>query len=95
MKLCILLVVTFVTVNAGGFGKSVVIGGGFAGGAVKPPIFLENGEVGVNFGGYHASAGLGGLLSGGALGGLHAEAGTPYGQEAAAGLAGVVESGIF
>lgn len=41
----------------------------------------------MRFGGYHASAGLGGLLSGDLTrGGLHAEAGTPYGQAAGAGL---------
>ncbi|KAK9680549.1 hypothetical protein QE152_g39007 [Popillia japonica] len=71
--------------------------GGFLafGGAVKPPITFDGGNVGVNFGGYHASAGLGGLLGGGAFGGLHAEAGTPYGQTAGAGLGGVVTKGIY
>lgn len=50
---------------------------------------FEKGRIGVNFGGYHASAGLGGLLTGNtADGGLHAEAGTPHGQRAAAGLGG-------
>lgn len=60
----------------------------------KPPIYLDDaGNVGVNFGGYQASAGLGGLLNGGAAGGLHAEAQTPYGQVAKAGLGGVVDKG--
>lgn len=43
--------------------------------------------------GYHASAGLGGLLTGSAAdGGLHAEAGTPFGQAAGAGLGGTVDA---
>ena len=47
--------------------------------------------MGVNFGGYHAQAGLGGLLTGDAAhGGLHASAGTPFGQNAGAGLGGSV-----
>ena len=53
---------------------------------------FENGNVGVNFLGYHASAGLGGLLTGNAAqGGLHAQAGTPHGQIAGAGLGGGVD----
>uniref|UniRef100_A0A1B0DA47 Uncharacterized protein n=1 Tax=Phlebotomus papatasi TaxID=29031 RepID=A0A1B0DA47_PHLPP len=53
--------------------------------------FGKDGKVGVNFGGYHASAGLGGLLTGNAAhGGLSASAGTPYGQQAGAGLGGSV-----
>lgn len=48
----------------------------------------------MSFGGFHASAGLGGILSSGAVGGLHAEAGTPFGQRAAAGLGGVVSEGL-
>lgn len=52
----------------------------------------KSGEVGVNFGGYHASAGLGGVLNGdGTGGGLHAEAGTPFGPAAGAGLRGNVD----
>lgn len=52
---------------------------------------FENGNVGVNFLGFRASAGLGGLLTGNAAhGGLHAEAGTPFGQAARAGLGGNV-----
>lgn len=48
--------------------------------------------MGVNFAGYHASAGLGGILNGdGTGGGLHAEAGTPFGQTAGAGLRGNVD----
>lgn len=48
--------------------------------------------MGVRFGGYHASAGLGGLLTGDAAkGGLHAEAGTPFGPAAGAGLGGIVD----
>lgn len=47
----------------------------------------------MNFAGYHASAGLGGLLSGDVTkGGLHAEAGTPFGQAAGAGLGGILGS---
>ncbi|GJQ75260.1 hypothetical protein Trydic_g9858 [Trypoxylus dichotomus] len=69
-------------------------GGGFvAFGGVKPPITFDGGNIGVNFAGYHASAGLGGLLGSGAAGGLHAEAGTPFGQSAGAGLGGVVAKG--
>lgn len=46
----------------------------------------------MRFGGYHASAGLGGLLNGdSARGGLHAEAGTPFGQAAGAGLGGALD----
>ncbi|XP_026471595.1 uncharacterized protein LOC113375860 [Ctenocephalides felis] len=52
-------------------------------------ITFKDGRVGVNFGGYHASAGLGGLLTGdSAHGGLQAEAGTPWGARAGAGLGG-------
>lgn len=55
---------------------------------------FDNGNVGVNFLGYRASAGLGGLLTGSAAdGGLHAEAGTPFGQSAGAGLGGGVDAG--
>ncbi|XP_073844839.1 uncharacterized protein isoform X2 [Musca autumnalis] len=54
-------------------------------------ISFKDGKVGVNFFGYHAEAGLGGQNSGnGLLGGLHASAGTPWGQNAAAGLGGNV-----
>lgn len=43
----------------------------------------------MNFLGFKASAGLGGLLSGkSGFGGLHAEAGTPFGQAARAGIGG-------
>ncbi|XP_050506055.1 uncharacterized protein LOC114325162 [Diabrotica virgifera virgifera] len=57
--------------------------------AFKFPITFENGRIGVNFLGFHASAGLGGLLTGNSAdGGLHAEAGTPFGQRAWAGLGG-------
>nr|XP_026496296.1 uncharacterized protein LOC113400842 isoform X1 [Vanessa tameamea]XP_026496297.1 uncharacterized protein LOC113400842 isoform X1 [Vanessa tameamea] len=52
-------------------------------------ITFKEGKLGVNFGGYHAGVGLGGLLGGGAAGGLYAEAGTPHGQSARAGLGGV------
>lgn len=60
----------------------------------KAPIYIDKGgNVGVDFLGYRASAGLGGLLTGDATqGGLHAEAGTPHGQQAAAGLGGTVDS---
>lgn len=55
-------------------------------------LTFENGKFGVNFGGYHAEAGLGGLLTGNAAhGGLSASAGTPYGQQAGAGLGGGVD----
>lgn len=58
-----------------------------------PSLFsFDNGNVGVNFLGFKASAGLGGLLSGNAAaGGLHAEAGTPFGQAAKAGLGGNID----
>uniref|UniRef100_A0A6B2E8T1 Putative glycine-rich cell wall structural protein 1 n=1 Tax=Phlebotomus kandelakii TaxID=1109342 RepID=A0A6B2E8T1_9DIPT len=62
--------------------------------ALGRPQFLtfKEGKVGVNFGGYHAQAGLGGLLTGDAAhGGLSASAGTPYGQNAGAGLGGSVD----
>lgn len=48
--------------------------------------------MGVNFFGYHAQAGLGGGQNDGLLGGLHASAGTPWGQNAAAGVRGNVNS---
>ncbi|XP_066145302.1 uncharacterized protein [Euwallacea fornicatus] len=58
---------------------------------IPPLITFKDGNVGVNFLGFKASAGLGGLLTGDASqGGLHAEAGTPFGQKAAAGLGGAV-----
>ncbi|XP_060532075.1 uncharacterized protein LOC132705491 [Cylas formicarius] len=60
-----------------------------------PPIlsFDKGGNVGVNFLGFKASAGLGGLLTGDtSLGGLHAEAETPFGQKAGAGLGGAVDA---
>lgn len=53
-------------------------------------LSFKDGKVGVNFLGYHAEAGLGGGQNGGLLGGLHASAGTPWGQNAAAGLGGNV-----
>lgn len=55
----------------------------------KPQLisFGKEGKLGVNFGGYHAA--VGGLLGGG-NGGLFAEAGTPFGQAAKAGLGGAV-----
>lgn len=58
-----------------------------------PSLFtFENGKIGVNFLGFKASAGLGGLLSGNrGLGGLHAEAETPFGQAAKAGLGGNID----
>ncbi|XP_056630839.1 uncharacterized protein LOC130441267 isoform X2 [Diorhabda sublineata] len=57
----------------------------------KFPITFENGKIGVNFLGFHAAAGLGGILTGNeADGGLQAEAGTPFGQKAWAGLGGGV-----
>ncbi|XP_058466667.1 merozoite surface protein 2 isoform X2 [Malaya genurostris] len=58
------------------------------------PQFLsfKDGKFGVNFGGYHAEAGLGGLLTGNnAHGGLSASAGTPHGQQAGAGLSGILD----
>lgn len=55
-------------------------------------INFKDGKLGVNFGGYHAAVGLGGLLGSGANGGLFAEAGTPFGQAAKAGLGGAVDS---
>ncbi|KAI5634368.1 hypothetical protein NE865_12916 [Phthorimaea operculella] len=54
-------------------------------------ISFKDGRIGVNFAGYHASAGLGGLVGDGASGGLFAEAGTPFGQSARAGLGGSVD----
>uniref|UniRef100_A0A1E1W4P2 Uncharacterized protein n=1 Tax=Pectinophora gossypiella TaxID=13191 RepID=A0A1E1W4P2_PECGO len=55
-------------------------------------ISFKDGKIGVNFAGYHAAAGLGGLLGNGATGGLFAEAGTPHGQSARAGLGGAVDA---
>lgn len=55
-------------------------------------LTFKDGTFGVNFGGYHAEAGLGGLLTGNAAhGGLHASAGTPFGQQAGAGLGGSLD----
>lgn len=52
-----------------------------------PLIYFENGTIGVNFFGFKASAGLGSLLTGNpADGGIHAEAETPFGQKAGAGI---------
>lgn len=52
-------------------------------------ISFKDGKIGVNFAGYHAEAGLGGLITGNAAhGGLSASAGTPYGQQAGAGIGG-------
>lgn len=48
-------------------------------------ITWKDGKIGVNFAGYHAATGLG---ASGSSGGLFAEAGTPHGQVARAGLAG-------
>lgn len=53
---------------------------------------LSGDGVSTSFGGYHASAGLGGSLDGGPAGGLFAEAGTPDGTGASAGLGGSVGS---
>lgn len=58
-----------------------------------PKIQLSGDGVSASFGGYHASAGLGGTLEGGPSGGLFAEAGTPDGTSASAGLGGSVGSG--
>ncbi|XP_044254586.1 uncharacterized protein LOC123005049 [Tribolium madens] len=54
----------------------------------KLPITYRKGTLGVNFLGFHATAGLfGGLLAEEAgLGGPHAEASTPFGQSAGAGI---------
>lgn len=60
-----------------------------------PKLHLSGGGASASFGGYHASAGLGGSLQGGPAGGLFAQAGTPDGTSAAAGLAGSVGSGGF
>ncbi|XP_066245308.1 uncharacterized protein [Euwallacea similis] len=58
---------------------------------IPPLITFKDGNIGVNFLGFKASAGLGGLLTGDASqGGLHAEAGTPFGQRAVAGLGGTM-----
>nr|AIN34702.1 fatty alcohol acetyltransferase [Agrotis segetum] len=54
-------------------------------------ITFKEGKLGVNFGGYHAGVGLGGVAGGSnTAGGLFAEAGTPFGQGAKAGLGGAV-----
>ncbi|XP_050299872.1 uncharacterized protein LOC126738542 isoform X2 [Anthonomus grandis grandis] len=59
---------------------------------VPPLLTFKNGNIGVNFLGFKASAGLGGLLIGDmSHGGLHAEAETPFGQRADAGLGGKVD----
>nr|BAM19098.1 unknown secreted protein [Papilio polytes] len=60
--------------------------------SAPPLISFDNGKLGVNFAGYHAAVGLGGLLGNGATGGLFAEAGTPHGQSARAGLGGAVDA---
>ncbi|KDR19840.1 hypothetical protein L798_05906 [Zootermopsis nevadensis] len=57
-----------------------------------PKVQLSGDGVSTSFGGYHASAGLGGSLDGGPAGGLFAEAGTPDGTGASAGLGGSVGS---
>ncbi|XP_038214219.1 uncharacterized protein LOC119834015 isoform X3 [Zerene cesonia] len=58
-------------------------------------ISFQDGKLGVNFGGYHAGIGIGGLFANGTRGGLYAEAGTPTGQFASAGLGGTVnQNGI-
>ncbi|XP_045498905.1 uncharacterized protein LOC123696630 [Colias croceus] len=65
--------------------------------AYSAPQFIsfQDGKLGVNFGGYHAGIGIGGLLANGTRGGLFAEAGTPTGQFATAGLGGTVnQNGI-
>ncbi|KYB28039.1 hypothetical protein TcasGA2_TC034660 [Tribolium castaneum] len=55
---------------------------------LKLPLTYRKGTLGVNFLGFHATAGLfGGLLAETAgLGGPHAEASTPFGQSAGAGI---------
>jgi len=58
-----------------------------------PKVQLSGEGVSASFGGYHASAGLGGTLDGGPAGGLFAEAGTPDGTGASAGLGGALGSG--
>jgi hypothetical protein len=58
-----------------------------------PGLKLSGSGVSASFGGYHASAGLGGSLNGGPAGGLFAQAGTPDGNSASAGLAGSAGSG--
>lgn len=58
-------------------------------------MLLAGDGVSASFGGYHASAGLGGSLDGGPAGALFAEAGTPDGTGASAGLGGAVGSGGF
>lgn len=60
--------------------------------APEPLIYFDKGRVGVNFFGFKAAAGLGSILTGNqADGGLYAEAGTPFGQFAHAGLGGQVD----
>lgn len=62
--------------------------------AYSAPQFItfSEGKLGVNFGGYHAGVGLGGLAGkGNTAGGLYAEAGTPFGPAAKAGLGGAVD----
>jgi hypothetical protein len=58
-----------------------------------PKLQLSGSGASASFGGYHAGAGLGGSLNGGPSGGLFAQAGTPDGTSASAGLAGSVGSG--
>ncbi|XP_050306881.1 uncharacterized protein LOC126743710 [Anthonomus grandis grandis] len=59
---------------------------------VPPVLTFKDGYIGVNFLGFKASAGLGGLLTRDmSQGGLHAEAETPFGQKAGAGLGGKVD----
>ncbi|XP_041979840.1 uncharacterized protein LOC121733610 [Aricia agestis] len=55
-------------------------------------ITFKDGKLGVNFMGYHAGVGIGGLAGdSGSAGRLFAEAGTPTGQLARAGLGGQVD----
>ncbi|XP_074041361.1 uncharacterized protein isoform X2 [Leptinotarsa decemlineata] len=64
-------------------GEVAAAGSAQISGSIPKVLSFENGNVGVNFLGFKASAGLGG--------GLHAEAETPFGQAAGAGLGGYVD----
>ncbi|XP_076274580.1 uncharacterized protein LOC143205270 isoform X2 [Rhynchophorus ferrugineus] len=87
----VFLVLLNVMVQIFGAPSPDVQGQGTISGSIPPLLTFKDGNIGVNFLGFKASAGLGGLLNGDSTqGGLHAEAETPFGQKAGAGLGGRV-----
>ncbi|KAG5880964.1 hypothetical protein JTB14_000485 [Gonioctena quinquepunctata] len=81
-KLTVAIVFACFVLSEAAPGEVAAAGSAQFGGNIPKILSFENGNVGVNFLGFKASAGLGG--------GLHAEAGTPFGQAARAGLAGTI-----